>query len=69
MPFERRKLGRTSLEVSPVGIGGGYGFGGRSIEYAFEQGINYELAKVIEEGPMSPDELAFMREFGDVRHG
>lgn len=27
-----------------------------------------ELVKTIEEGPMSPDELSFMREFGDARH-
>ncbi len=27
------------------------------------------LIKIIEKGPMSREELAFMREFGDVRHG
>ncbi len=27
-----------------------------------------ELVKIIEEGTMSPDELSFMREFGDARH-
>jgi len=28
-----------------------------------------ELVEIIEEGTMSPDELSFMREFGDARHG
>jgi aryl-alcohol dehydrogenase-like predicted oxidoreductase len=28
-----------------------------------------ELAEAAAEGPLSPDELAFLREFGDVRHG
>ncbi len=28
-----------------------------------------ELVKIIEEGTMSPDELSFMREFGDTRNG
>jgi aryl-alcohol dehydrogenase-like predicted oxidoreductase len=28
-----------------------------------------ELVKVVKEGPLSPDEISFMREFGDVCHG
>lgn len=28
-----------------------------------------ELVKIIEEGTMSPDELSYMREFGDTRRG
>jgi aryl-alcohol dehydrogenase-like predicted oxidoreductase len=28
-----------------------------------------ELVEIIEEGAMSPDELSFMREYGDARHG
>lgn len=28
-----------------------------------------ELVEIVEEGALSPDELSFMREFGDARHG
>lgn len=28
-----------------------------------------ELVEIVQEGTMSPDELSFMREFGDARHG
>lgn len=41
MAFERRTLGRTDLSVSPLGIGGGYGIGEDSLDWAFEHGINY----------------------------
>lgn len=41
MTFERRELGSTGLQVSPVGIGGGYGIQGVEVRKAFEQGINY----------------------------
>jgi aryl-alcohol dehydrogenase-like predicted oxidoreductase len=41
MAFERRKLGQTGLEVSPMGIGGGYGISGDEVQRAFDQGINY----------------------------
>jgi aryl-alcohol dehydrogenase-like predicted oxidoreductase len=41
MGFEPRTLGKTNLVVSPLGIGGGYGVDGNSIEWAFEHGINY----------------------------
>ena len=41
MAFEKRALGRTNLVVSPLGIGGGYGIDERSLDWAFEHGINY----------------------------
>ncbi len=41
MAFEQRTLGRTDLFVSPFGIGGGYRIDEKSIEWAFEHGINY----------------------------
>lgn len=41
MGFSRRSLGRTGLEVSAVGIGGGYGIKSREIRWAFDHGINY----------------------------
>jgi predicted aldo/keto reductase-like oxidoreductase len=40
MPFYR-KLGRTDLTVSSLGIGGGGGISSEDTLYAFEQGINY----------------------------
>lgn len=39
--FIRRQLGRTGLEVSPLGIGGGSGIASEDLFYAFEHGINY----------------------------
>ncbi len=39
--FSYRKLGKTGLEVSPLGIGGGIGISSEDLEYAFERGINY----------------------------
>ncbi|HEX2913347.1 MAG TPA: aldo/keto reductase [Chloroflexia bacterium] len=39
--FERRKLGKTGLEVSPLGIGGGNGISSEDLLYAFDKGINY----------------------------
>lgn len=36
-----RKLGRTDLTVSCLGIGGGGSFSSEDTLYAFEQGINY----------------------------
>jgi len=38
---ERVPLGRTALQVSRIGIGCSYGIGKRSLEEAFDQGINY----------------------------
>lgn len=38
---DRRPLGRTGLEVSRLGIGSSYGASVRTIEWAFDQGINY----------------------------
>jgi aryl-alcohol dehydrogenase-like predicted oxidoreductase len=39
--FSRRQLGKTALQVSPLGIGGGNGLESRDLLYAFERGINY----------------------------
>ena len=39
--FSRRQLGKTGLQVSPLGIGGGNGIESRDLLYAFERGINY----------------------------
>jgi len=39
---ERRTLGRTGLQVSRLGLAGGYGISGRGVEKAYhEYGINY----------------------------
>ena len=40
LPFYR-KLGRTDLTVSCIGIGGGGGISSEDTVYAFDQGINY----------------------------
>jgi aryl-alcohol dehydrogenase-like predicted oxidoreductase len=40
MEFKNRTLGRTGLNVSPFGIGGGYGIRGNVLERAFDSGIN-----------------------------
>jgi predicted aldo/keto reductase-like oxidoreductase len=37
----RRSLGRTGLQVSPLGIGGGGHIGNEDLLYAFDCGINY----------------------------
>ena len=39
--FSRRRLGKTALQVSPLGIGGGGGIESNDLLYAFERGINY----------------------------
>lgn len=39
--FSQRQLGKTGLQVSPLGIGGGGGIASQDVLYAFEQGINY----------------------------
>lgn len=39
--FSRRRLGKTALQVSPLGIGSGNGIASRDLLYAFERGINY----------------------------
>lgn len=39
--FSRRCLGKTGLQVSPLGIGGGGSIESRDLLYAFEKGINY----------------------------
>lgn len=41
MEFPRVTLGRSGLRVSPIGLSSGYGIGARSVERAFERGINY----------------------------
>ena len=41
MEFPRVTLGRSGLQVSPVGLGSGYGIGARGVERAFERGINF----------------------------
>ncbi len=38
---ELRRLGRTGLMVSRVGLGSSYGVGGADIERAFERGVRY----------------------------
>ena len=38
---ERRPLGRTGLQVSPLGIGGGAGISSDDVLHAYDQGINY----------------------------
>jgi aryl-alcohol dehydrogenase-like predicted oxidoreductase len=40
-PFARRRLGRTGLSVSPLGIGGGSQISSRDLLYAFDRGVNY----------------------------
>jgi aryl-alcohol dehydrogenase-like predicted oxidoreductase len=37
----RRTLGRTGLEVSPIGLGASYGIGADDVERAFDRGVNY----------------------------
>ncbi|HZU66439.1 MAG TPA: hypothetical protein VFA09_04105 [Ktedonobacteraceae bacterium] len=39
--FTTRQLGKTGLQASPLGIGGGWGIESSDLLYAFEQGINY----------------------------
>lgn len=39
--FTRRPLGKTGLQVSPLGIGGGGGISSEDLLYAVEHGINY----------------------------
>ena len=39
--FAMRRLGKTDLQVSPLGIGGGNGVSSPDLLYAFEHGINY----------------------------
>ncbi len=41
MGFERRNLGNTDLEVSSVGVGGGYILPAKDVTWAFDHGINY----------------------------
>lgn len=40
-PFGMRQLGKTGLQVSPLGIGGGSDISSEDVLYAFEHGINY----------------------------
>lgn len=37
----RRQLGKTGLQVSPLGLGGGGAISSEDLLYAFERGINY----------------------------
>jgi aryl-alcohol dehydrogenase-like predicted oxidoreductase len=39
--WEKVKLGRTGLEVMPIGLGSSYGIAGKDLERAFERGVNY----------------------------
>lgn len=39
--FEMRPLGKTGLQVSPLGIGAANGIDSQDVLYAFDQGINY----------------------------
>jgi aryl-alcohol dehydrogenase-like predicted oxidoreductase len=39
--MERRKLGRTGLEVGRLGISAGYGVPAMAVERSFERGVNY----------------------------
>ena len=39
--FPRRPLGRTGIEVGPLGLGSSFGIGGADVEWAFDQGVNY----------------------------
>jgi aryl-alcohol dehydrogenase-like predicted oxidoreductase len=39
--FGMRQLGKTGLQVSPLGIGAGIGISSEDVLYAFEHGINY----------------------------
>jgi len=39
--WERRKLGRTGMSVSRIGLGSSYGIGAYDVERAFDRGINY----------------------------
>jgi aryl-alcohol dehydrogenase-like predicted oxidoreductase len=41
-PFPNRvRLGRSGLEVGPLGVAGGYGVGARPLLRAFDRGVNY----------------------------
>lgn len=37
----RVRLGRSQLEVGPLGVAGGYGVDAASLREAFERGVNY----------------------------
>ena len=39
--FERRILGKTGVEVGPIGFGSSYGTPSKGLEMAFESGCNY----------------------------
>ena len=41
MTFERRTLGRTGIEVGPVGVAAGYGVGEGGVAEAYERGCRY----------------------------
>jgi aryl-alcohol dehydrogenase-like predicted oxidoreductase len=41
MAFEPRILGRTGLQVGPLGVAASYGVPAEAVERAFEQGVNY----------------------------
>jgi len=40
MPFKKKNLGKTGLQVPPFAIGGGYGAMPRILDEAFESGLN-----------------------------
>ena len=39
--WEKSVLGRTGLEVGPIGLGASYGVSGADVERAFDHGVNY----------------------------
>jgi aryl-alcohol dehydrogenase-like predicted oxidoreductase len=41
MRFESRPLGRTGLKTGAIGLSASYGAPADSVEYAFDQGVNY----------------------------
>ncbi len=43
VPFSSRPLGRTGLDVGPIGLGSSYGLSGPEVERAFERGVRFFL--------------------------
>jgi aryl-alcohol dehydrogenase-like predicted oxidoreductase len=49
--MERRKLGRSGLEVGRLGMAAGYGVPAAAVERAFERGVNYLYWGSVRRGP------------------
>lgn len=49
--IEQRTLGRTGLEVGRLGMAAGYGVPARTVERAFERGVNYLYWGSVRRGP------------------